>query len=281
VISKVALVTGASRGIGKATAVQLAAAGFDVAVAARTQREGEARDDEHGGRVIPGSLEATASLIEQSGRRALEVTMDLLDRPSLERGVARVLAEWGHIDLLVNNAVHTGAGSMDHFLDLSVELLQTKLEANVVAQFVLAKLVIPSMLERGDGTIVNVTSAVATTDPPAPAGEGGWGMGYAMSKGALHRMAGILAVELGPRGIRAFNVEPGYVLTERMAINQTELGFEGVYRGAPPSVPAAVVTWLASAPADEARELNGTTVSAQRFALERGLHPDWRPRPRR
>jgi NAD(P)-dependent dehydrogenase (short-subunit alcohol dehydrogenase family) len=274
---KVALVTGASRGIGKATAVQLAGAGFDVAVAARTQREGDARDDEHGGRVIPGSLEATAMLVEQSGRRALEVTMDLLDRASLERGVERVLAEWGHIDVLVNNAVHTGAGSMDHFLDLSVELLETKLEANVVAQFVLAKLVIPSMLERGSGTVVNITSAVATSDPPAPAGQGGWGMGYAMSKGALHRMAGILAVELGPRGIRAFNVEPGYVLTERMALNQAELGFEGVYRGAPPSVPAAVVTWLASAPADEARELNGTTVSAQRFALERGLHPDWRP----
>ncbi len=276
---KVALVTGASRGIGKATAVQLANAGFDVAVAARTRREGEARDDEHGGRVIPGSLEATALLIEQSGRRALQITMDLLDRPSLERGVAQVLGEWGHIDLLVNNAVHTGAGSMDHFLDLSIELLETKLEANVVAQFVLAKLVVPSMLQRGHGTIVNVTSAVATTDPPAPAGQGGWGMGYAMSKGALHRMVGILAVELGARGLRAFNVEPGYVLTERMAINQAELGFEGVYRGAPPSVPAAVVTWLATASAEEARELNGTTVSAQRFALERGLHPDWRSRP--
>ena len=276
---KVALVTGASRGIGKATAVQLAAAGFDVAVAARTRREGDARDEEHGGRVIPGSLEATAVLIEQSGRRALEITMDLLDRPSLGRGVARVLDEWGHIDLLVNNAVHTGAGSMDHFLDLSVAQLETKLEANVVAQFVLAKLVVPQMLERGDGTIVNITSAVATTDPPAPAGQGGWGMGYAMSKGAFHRMAGILAVELGPRGIRAFNVEPGYVLTERMAVNQAELGFEGVYRGAPPSVPAAVVTWLASAPVDETRDLNGTTVAAQRFALERGLHPDWRTRP--
>jgi len=276
---KVALVTGASRGIGKATAVQLAAAGFDVAVAARTRREGDARDDEHGGRVIPGSLEATALLIEQSGRRALEVTMDLLDRPSLERGVARVLDEWGHIDVLVNNAVHTGAGSMDHFLDLSVALLETKLEANVVAQFVLAKLVVPPMLERGDGTIVNIISAFATADPPAPAGQGGWGMGYAMSKGAFHRMAGVLAVELGPRGIRAFNVEPGYVLTERMAVNQAALGFEGVYRGAPPSLPAAVVTWLATAPADEARALNGTTVSAQRFALERGLHPDWRTRP--
>jgi NAD(P)-dependent dehydrogenase (short-subunit alcohol dehydrogenase family) len=276
---KVALVTGASRGIGKATAVQLAAAGFDVAIAARTQREGDARDDEHGGRVIPGSLEATAALIGRSGRRAMAVTMDLLDRSSLDRGVARVLGEWGRIDLLVNNAVHTGAGSMDHFLDLSVEMLETKLDANVIAQFVLTKQVIPSMLERGDGTIVNVTSAVATTDPPAPAGHGGWGMGYAMSKGAFHRMAGILAVELGPRGIRAFNVEPGYVLTERMAVNQAELGFEGVYRGAPTSVPAAVVTWLASAPAEETRELNGTTVSAQRFALERGLHPDWRSRP--
>jgi NAD(P)-dependent dehydrogenase (short-subunit alcohol dehydrogenase family) len=279
VVPKVALVTGASRGIGKATAVQLAAAGFDVAVAARTQREGDARDDEHGGRVIPGSLEATSAQIEQSGRRAMPVTMDLLDRASLERGVARVLDEWGHIDVLVNNAVHTGAGSMDHFVDLSVELLETKLEANVVAQFVLVKLVIPSMLERADGTIINITSAVATTDPGAPAGKGGWGMGYAMSKGAFHRMAGILAVELGPRGIRAFNVEPGYVLTERMAANQAELGFEGVYRGAPTSVPAAVVTWLASAPAGEARELNGTTVSAQRFALERGLHPDWRSPP--
>ena len=272
--TRVALVTGASRGIGKATAVQLAAAGFDVAVAARTQREGEARDDDHGGRAIPGSLEATSALVEQSGRRALPVAMDLLDRRSLAGAVKRVLDEWGRIDVLVNNAVHTGAGSMEHFLDLTVEQLEIKLEANVVAQFALAKLVIPSMLERGDGTIINITSAVAISDPPAPAGQGGWGMGYAMSKGAFHRMAGILAVELRDRGLRVFNVEPGYVLTERMAINQAELGFEGVYRGAPPSVPASVVTWLASSP--EAEALNGTTVSAQRFALEHGLHADWR-----
>jgi len=274
VVRKVALVTGASRGIGKACAVQLAAAGFDVAVAARTRREGEARDHERGGRVLPGSLEATSALVEGAGRRALAVTMDLLDRASLEEAVSQVLHEWGRVDVLVNNAVHTGGGSMEHFLDLTTEMLETKLEANVVAQFLLAKLVIPSMLERGEGTIINITSAVAVTDPPAPAGRGGWGMGYAMSKGALHRMAGILAVELRDRGLRAFNVEPGYVLTERMALDHAELGFEGVYRGAPPSVPAAVVAWLSSAP--EADELNGTTVSAQRFALERGLHPDWR-----
>jgi NAD(P)-dependent dehydrogenase (short-subunit alcohol dehydrogenase family) len=163
---------------------------------------------------------------------------------------------------------------MEHFVDLTVEHLATKLEANAVAPFALTKLVVPSMLERGDGVIVNITSAVAVTDPPAPAGQGGWGLGYAMSKGAFHRMAGILAVELGPRGICAFNVEPGYVLTERMAVNQADLGFEGVYRGAPPSVPASVVAWLVSSP--EARALNGTTVRAQKLALERGLHPDWR-----
>ncbi len=78
----------------------------------------------------------------------------------------------------------------------------------------------------------------------------------------------------------AFNVEPGFVMTERMEVNAKDRGFEGRYRGAPPSVPAAVVAWLASAP--EAEELNGTTITAQKFALERGLHPDWRPpaRPR-
>jgi NAD(P)-dependent dehydrogenase (short-subunit alcohol dehydrogenase family) len=274
VVTKVALVTGASRGIGKATAIQLAQAGFDVALAARTRHEGEGLDAEHGGRAIPGSLEATGTRVEAAGQRALPVRMDLLDRDSLGAAVTRVLDEWGRVDVLVNNAVHTGAGSMDHFLDLTPEMLETKLDANVVAQFVLAKLVVPSMLERGEGTIVNITSAVATSDPPAPAGRGGWGMGYAMSKGAFHRMAAILAIELHERGLRAFNVEPGYVLTERMAMNQAELGFEGVYRGAPPSVPASVVTWLASSP--DADTLNGTTISAQRFALERGLHPDWR-----
>jgi NAD(P)-dependent dehydrogenase (short-subunit alcohol dehydrogenase family) len=201
--------------------------------------------------------------------------MDLLDRASLTAAVERVLREWGRIDVLVNNAVHTGPGSMEHVLDLPVEVLETKLQANVVAQLVLVKAVLPHMLERGSGTIVDMSSAVAVSDPPAPAGKGGWGAGYAMSKGAFHRLAGILAVELGDRGIRAFNIEPGYVLTERMEVNQRALGYEDVYRGAPPTVPAAVVAWLCTS--GEAAELNGQTIRAQKFALERGLHADWRP----
>ena len=76
-----------------------------------------------------------------------------------------------------------------------------------------------------------------------------------------------------------FNVEPGFVLTERMEVNQRALGLEGVYPGAPPSVPAAVVAWLATDPG--AAELNGQTIAAQKFARERALHGDWRAGPAR
>jgi NAD(P)-dependent dehydrogenase (short-subunit alcohol dehydrogenase family) len=269
---RVALVTGASRGIGKATAVALAQSGFDVAITARTVREGEGVDDsDTAGRSVPGSLETTAALVEAEGRRALMVPMDLMDHASLHAAVERVIADWGRIDLHVNNAVHTGPGSMTRFEDTTIEMIETKLAANVVSQVVLVKAVLPHLLERGSGTVVNVTSAVAITDPPAPAGEGGWGAAYAMSKAAFHRMVGILAVEYPT--LQFFNVEPGYVVTERMEVNAKALGLEGVYPGAPPSVPASVIAWLATSP--DAAELNGQTISAQRFAKRRAIHEPW------
>ena len=134
----VALVTGASRGIGKATALALADAGFDVAITARTVHEGDSSEG-------PGSLDTTAALVEKAGARVLAARMDLLDRSSLVDGVRRVLDEWGRIDVLVNNAVHTGPGSMDLIVDLDADVLDIKLEANVVAQFVLIKGVLPGM----------------------------------------------------------------------------------------------------------------------------------------
>lgn len=267
-----ALVTGASRGIGKATTVALAAAGFDVAITARTVHEGEGFDDsDSAGRVVPGSLDTTAALVEEQGGRALSVPMDLIDRASITAAADRVIDEWGHIDVLVNNAIHTGPGSMLAFEDTTVEMIETKLAANVVAQVVLIKAVLPHMVDRGDGTVVNVTSAVAVTDPPSPPGEGGWGLAYAMSKGAFHRLAPNLTVEYPD--IRFFNLEPGYVQTERAIQNAAALGLEGRYPGAPPSVPAAVIAWLATAP--EAADLNGQTITAQRFAKEHNLHEKW------
>ena len=269
-----ALVTGASRGIGKASAVALAEAGFDVAFTARTVHEGEGVDDsDKGGRTVPGSLDTTAALVEAAGRRALPIAMDLMDRASIVAAADRVYDAWGRIDVLVNNAVHTGPGSMVRFEETSIETIETKLQANAVNQVVLIKAVLPRMVEAGGGRIVNMTSAVAINDPTAPAGEGGWGSAYAMSKGAFHRLAGIIAVEYRDRGIEIFNVEPGYVVTERMEINAKALGLEGAYAGAPPSVPATVVAWLASSP--EAAELNGQTVLAQKVANDRGLHPRW------
>src|SRR5450631_4343827 len=136
---RVALVTGASRGIGKASAIALAAAGLDVAITARTVREGEAIDESGAtrGEPIPGSLETTALQIEAVGGRALPIQADLLDRASLVSAAQRVLDEWGHVDVLVNNAVHTGPGSMERFLDLDIDMVAAKLEANVIAQLVL------------------------------------------------------------------------------------------------------------------------------------------------
>ena len=271
---KTALVTGASRGIGKATAVALAGVGFDVAFTARTVHEGEGvGDSDRGGRAVPGSLDTTAALVEAAGGRALPIAMDLMERASIVAAADRVYDTWGRLDVLVNNAVHTGPGSMVRFEETSIEVIETKLQANAVNQVVMIKAVLPRMVEAGGGTIVNMTSAVAITDPPAPAGEGGWGSAYAMSKGAFHRLAGIIAVEYRDRGITIVNVEPGYVVTERMEINAEALGLDGVYPGAPPSVPASVVAWLASDPG--AGELNGQTVTAQKFAKDRGLHPKW------
>ncbi len=271
-----ALVTGATRGIGKATAEALAEHGWDVAITGRTVRAGEGRDDSDTGqgRPLPGSLEETAQLVRARGVDCLELVADLHDRGALEQAVRRVVDSWGGIDLLVNNAVDTGPGSMVRVLDLTVAQLEAKLQANVVAPFVLVQAVLPGMTQRGEGIIVDVTSHTATADPPGPVGDGGWGLGYAASKAAFHRIAPLVAVEFGGQGIRAFNVDPGYVETERQQVNAAALGLIGHYSGAPPSVPAAAIAWLAEHPEDVE---NGQTVRAQKLALTHRLHPDWRP----
>lgn len=271
-----ALVTGATRGIGRATALALAAAGWDVAVTGRTARRGEGRDDSDtgAGRPLPGSLEETGEGIRACGRRALELVADLHDQTSLRAAVSAVEDAWGGIDLLVNNAVDTAPGSMVPIAELTVAQFESKLAANAVAPFVMIQAVLPGMLERGGGTIIDVTSHTATMDPTAPVGQGGWGVAYAASKAAAHRLAPLVAVELGDRGIRAYNMDPGYVDTERQQVNAAALGLVGHYTGAPPSVPAAAVVWMAEHP--EALE-NGQSVRGQKLALVEGLHEDWRP----
>lgn len=274
---RVALVTGASRGIGKACAVHLAKAGLDVAVTARTVVEGEEREHsstvkKSNTRPLPGSLASTAELIRAEGRHALVVPADLLDRVSLGVTVATVLERWGRIDVLVNNGRYIGPGHMDRVLDTPLELLDKHLEANVIAPIALTKLVLPQMVERGEGLIVDISSSVAWTDPPAPAGAGGWGLGYAMSKAALHRLAGILHQELRDRGVVAVNIDPGFIATERMAQDMAEFGLDD-RAGAPPDVIGAVVAWLATDPSGT--DWAGNVVLAQQLCHDLRLLPDW------
>jgi NAD(P)-dependent dehydrogenase (short-subunit alcohol dehydrogenase family) len=271
------LVTGASRGIGKAIAVELAAAGYDVAILARTVHEGEAR--EHSSTLkrsdtspLPGSLDSTAALVRGAGVRCLAVPADLLDHPSLVHAVATVLDAWGRVDVLVNNGRYIGPGHMDHIVDTPVRVLRDHLEANALAPVVLVKEVVPGMIERGGGTIIDITSTVAWEDPADPAGEGGWGLGYAFSKGALHRIAGILAVELREKNVRAYNVQPGFIATERMRQDMGAFGFDAS-TGAPVEVVAKVCRWLLESP--DASALNGQCVQAQELCSRHGLLPGW------
>jgi NAD(P)-dependent dehydrogenase (short-subunit alcohol dehydrogenase family) len=289
----VAFVTGASRGIGKAIAVHLARAGFEVAVTARTVEEGEER--EHSSSLhrsdtspLPGSLSSTAALVEEAGTRSLIVPADLTDRASVLAAASTVLDTWGRVDVLVNNGRYIGPGHMNRIEETPLELLQLHLEANVMAPLTLIKKVLPGMLERGSGTIVNITSGAGFHDPAAAAGEGGWGLAYGFSKAALHRIAGILDLEVAGRGVRAFNVQPGFIATERMAQDMGAFGFDAS-SGAPPDVVGAVVAWLVANPAaaEDAMEdtpsppppmrstKDGRNIEAQEVCRNLGLLPGW------
>jgi NAD(P)-dependent dehydrogenase (short-subunit alcohol dehydrogenase family) len=273
---KVALVTGASRGIGKVCAQYLARAGYDVAVTARSVKEGEER--EHSSTLkksktnpLPGSLESTAALIEAEGREALPVPADLLDPVSLGACVATVLERWGRIDVVVHNGRYIGPGHMDRFLDTPVEIIEKQIYANAIAPLHINRMVLPGMVARGTGTIISISSAAGYADPTEPAGQGGWGLGYAMSKGAFHRVAGLLATELRGTGVRCFNVQPNLIATERIAVDMAEFGIKA--NGAPADVVAVVVNWLVTDP--EADEWNGRNIEAQFFCHERNLLPGW------
>jgi NAD(P)-dependent dehydrogenase (short-subunit alcohol dehydrogenase family) len=271
----VALVTGASRGIGRAAALALADAGFDVAITARTEREGEGRTESNSVRgddpivALPGSLETTALDIEARGRRALPVKMDLLDRDAVVAAPATVLAEWGRVDVLFNNAIYQGGATMDRILDLTPENLERLMVGNYVHQILLTQQVLPQMLERGSGRVINMVSGSARLDPPAAAGAGGWGIGYSASKAAFGRVAGGINAEFGPQGIKAYNVDPGNVITEKRRALRPNDEFEGNFGSESPEATGTVVAWLATNP--DADRMLGKWIYAPKLAVDLGL----------
>ena len=242
---RVAFVSGASRGIGAESAVALARVGFDVAITARTLGDGEAHD--HVGKVapLPGSLRATATAVEAEGGRALCLQADILEPDAIDKAAHATLDEFGRVDLLFNNAVYQGAGVQERLLELTIDQARAIYQGNVLTPLALVQRLLPSMLENGGGTIINMLSATAFIDPPAPADQGGWGFAYPASKAALARMAGTLRAEHQDSGLRVFNIEPGTVVTELMKASGID---EAVLERFKPSSAAcigSVVAWLA------------------------------------
>ena len=181
---RVALVTGGGRGIGRGIALELAGAGARVAVAARTQEQ----------------VEATAA---EAG--ALAIQADVSDRADVERMVARTEEELGPLDLLVNNAgiaIWEGAG-----WELEPDEWWHVLEVNVLGVYLCCRAVIPGMIARGGGRIVNVASGAAYLP-------GSTSTAYSASKAAVHRFSETLAKQLEPHGIPVFSISPGLVRTD-------------------------------------------------------------------
>ena len=268
---RVALVTGASRGIGKAAAIDLAAAGFDVAVAARTAVDGTASADTY---AIPGGLDTTVAQIEHQGVRSAAIVMDLLDRDAVLDAVDTTLARFGRLDVLVNNAIYQGNGVMTRFGELDEDDLHRLFEGNVFAQLALIRAALPHL--GPGGAVVNLISGAGRRRPPAAVGEGGWSVGYAMTKAAFGRVAPVLQVEYPE--VRFFSVDPGLTLTERMVASGTTAQYTANFQPGTPDVIGRCIRWLVTEP-EETDDLRGGVVLAQEVVAERGLQARW-PAPR-
>jgi NAD(P)-dependent dehydrogenase (short-subunit alcohol dehydrogenase family) len=197
---RVAFVTGASRGIGAAIAERLAAAGAQVAVVARTLDAARPK--------LPGTLRETVARIEARGGRAVAIQADVLDAGALDAAVARCREQLGPIDILVNNAA---LGPYRPFEKLGTRDFQRTFDGNVRAPLALIQRVVPDMRRRGDGWIVNISSATAErpAGPPFAVWErqGGHQL-YASSKAALNRLSVGLAAELESDRIRVNTLAP-------------------------------------------------------------------------
>ena len=199
---KVAIVTGASRGIGKAMALGLAEAGASVVVAARTA---EARAG------LPGTIHDTVAEIEARGGRALAVACNVREEDSIRDMVNTTLDEFGAVDVLVNNA---GIGGYAPFLQMTLREWDLNMAINLRAPFIACQATVPIMIEQGGGSIINVSSHAATNIFSSTLGEDHdagitlIGQAYGTAKAGLERLTWGLATELGPHNIAVNALKP-------------------------------------------------------------------------
>ncbi|HLS82772.1 MAG TPA: SDR family oxidoreductase, partial [Steroidobacter sp.] len=174
------------------------------------------------------------------------------------------------IDVLVNNALYQGPGLMYAFADFTFEQLEKSVLGNFINQVWLARKVIPVMVRQGGGYIVSLSSNAAVNPPPAPPDQGGWGFVYGAPKSAFHRIAEFIHVEHAKDGVVAFNVEPGFTVTEAtVAMFGANAAADFSREATRPETTGDVVAWLVTQP--EARALAGTLISSPRFFATQGI----------
>lgn len=230
------LVTGGSRGIGRATALLFARAGADVAISYATNAK---------------AADEVRREVEGLGRRALAFKAEMSSRAAVDAMVGDVLARWGELDTLVNNAgiwTYLEMGRMDD------AVYRETIGVNVDGVFYAIDAAVPAMKEHGRGWIVNVTSTAGVRGEALHSH-------YAASKGALHALTKSLAVELAPHGIRVNAVAPGWTDTDMCTASFAEPGFREKVRQSiplkripPPEDVAGPILFLAS---DLARHITG------------------------
>ena len=187
---KVAIVTGGSKGIGRAIALTFAEQGADVCIAARGRE----------------ALDAACGEIGRTGRRALGVSADVLNDGDLERVVRTAVDDLGGVDILVNNAIFSSPDSMGPTAKITRDFYMKTIQGNLWAPLKLSQLCRAAMIERGGGVILNISSNAGLIGDP--------GLGaYAHSKAALINMTRQLAKEWADDGIRVAGIAPGLVRT--------------------------------------------------------------------
>jgi 3-oxoacyl-[acyl-carrier protein] reductase len=258
---RVALVTGGSRGLGRADALTLARAGADVVIAdLLVESQLSEETDRYGALATVARqqglvhTEETVEEIRGLGRRALAVRCDVTDRSEVDAAVARAVEELGSVDILVNNA-----GTLDHaaqFHNQSAELWERDLRVNLTGAFNCAQAVWPHMRGRGWGRIVNMSSVAGTL--------GGFGQAsYSTTKAGLLGLTRTLAMEGARHGITCNAIVPGVIGTEAYAMGNAEMNDRIVARTAlrRPGEPQEIANTIAFLCSDLATYITGVELN--------------------